>query len=95
MTETRGRKEAGRKFPQGASSGPRNSNRSQSWDPRSKPENRKPKIFVPGPAPDDPGPRLPDGDEPGTPLSRFRLPHNPSRMSIFSTLRSLAPRVTT
>ena len=39
-----------------------------------KPEIRKPKIFVPGPAPDDPGPRLPDGDEPGTPLSRFRRP---------------------
>ena len=39
-----------------------------------KPEIRKPNIFVPGPAPDDPGPRLPENDEAGTPLSRFRRP---------------------
>ncbi len=39
-----------------------------------KPEVRKPNIFVPGPAPDDPGPRLADGDEQDTPLSRFRRP---------------------
>jgi HemY protein len=39
-----------------------------------KSEIRKPKIFVPGPAPDDPGPRLPEGEETGTPLSRFRRP---------------------
>ena len=39
-----------------------------------KPEIRKPRIFVPGPAPDDPGPRLPENEEAGTPLSRFRRP---------------------
>ena len=39
-----------------------------------KPEIRKPKIFVPGPAPDDPGPRLPESEETGTLLSRFRRP---------------------
>ncbi len=39
-----------------------------------KPEIRKPKIFVPGPAPDDPGPRLPESEEAETPLSRFRRP---------------------
>jgi HemY protein len=39
-----------------------------------KPEIRKPKIFVPGPAPDDPGPRLPENEEDSTPLSRFRRP---------------------
>ncbi len=39
-----------------------------------KPEVRKPKIFVPGPAPDDPGPRLSENEEDGTPLSRFRGP---------------------
>jgi HemY protein len=39
-----------------------------------KSEIRKPKIFVPGPAPDDPGPRLPESEETGTPLSRFRRP---------------------
>jgi HemY protein len=41
---------------------------------KQKPENRKPKIFVPGPAPDDPGPRASDADEVSTPLSRFRRP---------------------
>ncbi|MGO9544100.1 MAG: heme biosynthesis protein HemY [Rhodomicrobium sp.] len=41
---------------------------------KGKPEIRKPKIFVPGPAPDDPGPLSPEGEEPGTPLSRFRRP---------------------
>jgi HemY protein len=39
-----------------------------------KPEVRKPNIFVPGPAPDDPGPRLADIDELETPVSRFRRP---------------------
>jgi HemY protein len=39
-----------------------------------KQEGRKPTIFVPGPAPDDPGPRLPDGEDGSTPLSRFRGP---------------------
>ncbi len=39
-----------------------------------KADTRKPKIFVPGPAPDDPGPRPPEGDEVSTPLSRFRRP---------------------
>jgi uncharacterized membrane-anchored protein len=39
-----------------------------------KPEVRKPKIFVPGPAPDDPGPRLPESEETSTLLSRFRRP---------------------
>ena len=39
-----------------------------------KPEIRKPKIFVPGPAPDDPGPRLPESEDASTPLSRFRRP---------------------
>jgi HemY protein len=39
-----------------------------------KQESRKPTIFVPGPAPDDPGPRFPDGDDGSTPLSRFRGP---------------------
>ena len=39
-----------------------------------KPEVRKPKIFVPGPAPDDPGPRLPESEESSTLLSRFRRP---------------------
>ncbi len=38
------------------------------------PETRKPKIFVPGPAPDDPGPRSTEGEEVSTPLSRFRRP---------------------
>ena len=37
-----------------------------------KPEIRKPKIFVPGPAPDDPGPRTIDNEDAGTPLTRFR-----------------------
>ncbi|MGO9485695.1 MAG: heme biosynthesis HemY N-terminal domain-containing protein [Rhodomicrobium sp.] len=40
----------------------------------SRPEIRKPQIFVPGRAPDDPGPREPDSDELSTPLSRFRSP---------------------
>jgi HemY protein len=35
---------------------------------------RRPNIFVPGPAPDDPGPRPSDADEGSTPLSRFRRP---------------------
>jgi HemY protein len=35
---------------------------------------RRPNIFVPGPAPDDPGPRPPEADEASTPLSRFRRP---------------------
>lgn len=35
---------------------------------------REPKIFVSGPAPDDPGPRAPEGDDLSTPLSRFRRP---------------------
>jgi HemY protein len=39
-----------------------------------KAEARKPKIFVPGPAPDDPGPRRSDNDEESTLLSRFRRP---------------------
>jgi HemY protein len=39
-----------------------------------KPAIRKPNIFVPGPAPDDPGPRSSDSDELTTPLSRFRRP---------------------
>lgn len=39
-----------------------------------KQEGRKPTIFVPGPAPDDPGPRSPDGEDGSTPLSRFRGP---------------------
>ncbi|MFY9641803.1 MAG: heme biosynthesis HemY N-terminal domain-containing protein [Rhodomicrobium sp.] len=37
-------------------------------------EPRKPKIFVPGPAPDDPGPRSTESEEASTPLSRFRRP---------------------
>jgi hypothetical protein len=41
---------------------------------QSKAEARKPKIFVPGPAPDDPGPRRPENDEESTLLSRFRRP---------------------
>jgi len=41
---------------------------------KSKPAIRKPNIFVPGPAPDDPGPRSPDSDELTTPLTRFRRP---------------------
>lgn len=39
-----------------------------------KPESRKPKIFIPGPAPDDPGPRAPEGEDDSTILSRFRRP---------------------
>ncbi|MGO9172180.1 MAG: heme biosynthesis protein HemY [Rhodomicrobium sp.] len=39
-----------------------------------KPAIRKPNIFVPGPAPDDPGPKSSDSDELTTPLSRFRRP---------------------
>ncbi len=39
---------------------------------QSKAEARKPKIFVPGPAPDDPGPRRSNGEEETTPFSRFR-----------------------
>jgi hypothetical protein len=39
-----------------------------------KPEARKLKIFVPGPAPDDPGPALAEGDDLDTHLSRFRGP---------------------
>jgi HemY protein len=35
---------------------------------------RRPNIFVPGPAPDDPGPRPSETDEGGTLLSRFRRP---------------------
>jgi HemY protein len=35
---------------------------------------RRPNIFVPGPAPDDPGPRHLEADEVSTPLSRFRRP---------------------
>jgi hypothetical protein len=35
---------------------------------------QRPNIFVPGPAPDDPGPRPPEADEVSTPLSRFRRP---------------------
>jgi HemY protein len=41
---------------------------------QSKAEARKPKIFVPGPAPDDPGPRRSDNDEESTVLGRFRRP---------------------
>ncbi len=41
---------------------------------KSAPETRKPKIFVPGPAPDDPGPRSTEGEEVSTPLTRFRRP---------------------
>jgi HemY protein len=37
-----------------------------------KQEVRKPKMFVPGPAPDDPGPKSADDDELGLPLNRFR-----------------------
>lgn len=36
------------------------------------PERREPNIFVPGRAPDDPGPDLVDYDESSTPYSRFR-----------------------
>jgi HemY protein len=39
-----------------------------------KPALRRPNIFVPGPAPDDPGPRSSEADEVSTPLSRFRRP---------------------
>jgi hypothetical protein len=35
---------------------------------------RRPNIFVPGPAPDDPGPRPPEAEEGSTPLTRFRRP---------------------
>jgi HemY protein len=38
-----------------------------------RPNNRKLTIFVPGPAPDDPGPR-PSDEEGSTPLSRYRGP---------------------
>lgn len=40
---------------------------------RSKP--RQPTIFIPGRAPDDPGPRDADADDASTPLTRFRHPH--------------------
>jgi HemY protein len=39
-----------------------------------KPPMSRPNIFVPGPAPDDPGPRSSEADEVSTPLSRFRRP---------------------
>jgi HemY protein len=35
---------------------------------------RRPNIFVPGPAPDDPGPRPAESEDGSTPLSRFRRP---------------------
>lgn len=35
---------------------------------------RLPNIFIPGPAPDDPGPREADPDELSTPLTRYRQP---------------------
>jgi HemY protein len=41
---------------------------------KAKPEIREAKIFVSGPAPDDPGPQAPESDEVSTPLSRFRNP---------------------
>ncbi len=41
---------------------------------RPKGDIRRPNIFVPGPAPDDPGPRSAEPEELGTPLSRFRRP---------------------
>jgi HemY protein len=39
-----------------------------------RPGMRTPNIFVPGPAPDDPGPRPPEAEDGSTPLSRFRRP---------------------
>lgn len=39
-----------------------------------KPETRQPNIFVPGPAPDDPGPRPPESEDFSNPLTRFRRP---------------------
>lgn len=39
-----------------------------------KPQPRKPTIFVPGPAPDDPGPRTAETEDDSTPLSRYRDP---------------------
>ncbi len=38
-------------------------------------DDRKPKIFVPGPAPDDPGTKIAEAEEVSTPLSRFRRPN--------------------
>ncbi len=70
---------AGEERPRGANSGGGAASSAIQAVPKAaggtpKPEIRKPKIFVPGPAPDDPGPRLPEGEEDSTPLSRFRRP---------------------
>ena len=55
---------------------------------KQKPEIRKPKIFVPGPAPDDPGPRPAEGEELTTPLTRFR---RPSRFASALSVRPASP----
>ncbi len=42
--------------------------------PPKKPVTAAPKIFIAGPAPDDPGPPIKDVDDASTPLSRYRAP---------------------